>query len=102
MSPQPRVLLLGGHGKVSLYLTPKILSRSWNLTSVIRNPEQKSAILEAGKDGPGKVDVLVSSIEDVKTQGDAQKILDEVKPDWVVWSAGVYLSSFPPKLFSIL
>jgi len=69
-------------------MTPKILARSWNLTSVIRNPDQKAAILQAGKDGPGKVDVLVRSIEDVKSEADARKILDEVKPDWVIWSAG--------------
>jgi hypothetical protein len=84
----PRILLLGGHGKVSLLLTPKIVFRSWNLTSVIRNPDQKAAILEAGENGPGKVDVLVASIEDVKSDADAKKILDMVKPDWVVWSAG--------------
>lgn len=85
----PRVLLLGGHGKVSLLLTPKILSRSWNLTSVIRNPDQKPAIEAAGKNGPGKLDVLVASLEDVKSESDAKKILDQVKPDWVVWSAGM-------------
>ena len=85
----PRILLLGGHGKVSLLLTPKLVSRSWNLTSVIRNPDQKTAILEAGKNGPGKIDVLVASIEDVKSDADAKKILDQVRPDWVVWSAGM-------------
>jgi dTDP-4-dehydrorhamnose reductase len=93
----PRVLLLGGHGKVSLLLTPKILSRSWNLTSVIRNPDQKGTILEAGKNGPGKLDVLVTSIEDVRSEADAQKILDQVKPDWVVWSAGMSLPRYLPR-----
>ena len=88
----PRILLLGGHGKISLLLTPKVLARSWDLTSVIRNPDQKKDILEAaGKNGPGKLDVLVSSIEDVKSEADAQKVLDKVKPDWVVWSAGTSL-----------
>lgn len=72
---------------MSPLLTPKLVSRSWNVTSVIRNPDQKAAILEAGKNGPGKVDVLISSLEDVRSVGDAQKILDQVKPDWVVWSA---------------
>lgn len=86
-----RILLLGGHGKVSLLMTPKLLARSWNLTSVIRNPDQKNDILDAGKNGPGKVDVLVESIEDVKSDADAKRILDQVKPDWVVWSAGMVL-----------
>lgn len=48
---------------------------------MIRNPDQKSAILEAGKNGPGKIDVLVESIEDVKSEKDAKRILDLVRPD---------------------
>ncbi|KAL3419198.1 NAD dependent epimerase/dehydratase [Phlyctema vagabunda] len=84
----PRVLLLGGHGKISLLMTPKIVSRSWNLTSVIRNPDQKSTIVDAGKNGPGKVDVLIASLDNVKTQADAQQILDQAKPDYVIFSAG--------------
>jgi hypothetical protein len=83
-----RVLLLGGHGKVSLLMTPLLVSRSWHLTSVIRNPDQKPAILDAGKNGPGKVDVLIASLEDVKSEADAQKILDQAKPEYVIWSAG--------------
>jgi len=86
----PRILLLGGHGKVSLLLTPKLVSRSWDVISVIRKPEQKNAILEAGKKGPGKIEVLIESLEDVKSEGDAKKILEKAKPDWVVWSAGKF------------
>jgi dTDP-4-dehydrorhamnose reductase len=88
MPPSTRILLLGGHGKVSLLMTPKLVARSWHVTSVIRNAEQTAAILDAGKAGPGTVDVLVESLEDVKSDADAQRILDQVKPDWVVWSAG--------------
>jgi dTDP-4-dehydrorhamnose reductase len=84
----PHVLLLGGHGKVSLFLTPLLLARSWTLTSLIRNQAQKPAILAAGKNQPGTLNVLVESLGDVKSEGDARRILDEVKPDWVVWSAG--------------
>ncbi|KAH7360863.1 hypothetical protein BKA65DRAFT_494156 [Rhexocercosporidium sp. MPI-PUGE-AT-0058] len=84
----PRILLLGGHGKVSLLLTPKLVSRSWDVVSVIRNPDQKNAILEAGKKGPGKIEVLIESLEDVKSVEDANAILEKAKPDWVVWSAG--------------
>jgi len=100
MSSAKHILLLGGHGKVSLLMTPKLVSRSWNLTSVIRNPDQKQAILDAGKAGPGKVDVLIASLEDVKSDNDAHKILDQVKPDWVVWSAGKFQS--PPFPFNYL
>lgn len=86
------ILLLGGHGKVSLFLTPLLVARSHNLTSVIRNSDQKSAILEAGKNGPGKIDVLVESLDDIKSESDAKRILDIVKPDWVIWSAGTLSS----------
>jgi hypothetical protein len=87
MSP-PRVLLLGGHGKVSLHLTPLLLAKSWNVTSVIRDPKQQDDILALGKGQKGQVDVLVESLEDVKSDADAQKVLDKVKPDYIVWSAG--------------
>jgi len=83
-----RILLLGGHGKVSLLMTPKLLSRGWNVTSVIRNPDHKADILAAGKNGPGEVDVLVESIENVRSEVDAKKVLEKVKPEWVIWSAG--------------
>lgn len=71
-----------------MLMTPKLVARSWNVTSVIRNPDQKPEILEAGKNGPGKIEVLIESLEDVKSDGDAKRILDLVKPDWVIWSAG--------------
>lgn len=83
-----RVLLVGGHGKVSLHLTPLLLAKKWNVTSVIRNPDQEKEILKLGDGQPGKVDVLIESLDDVKSQADAQKVLDKVKPDIVVWSAG--------------
>jgi hypothetical protein len=82
------ILLIGGHGKVSQLLTPLLLARSWNVTSMIRSPDQRAAIEKLGQGRPGKLNVLISSVQDVKNEGDAQKILDQVKPDWVVWSAG--------------
>lgn len=85
----PRVLLIGGHGKVSLLLTPMLLARSWNVTSLIRDPSQSEEILSKGKGHPGKVNVLVRSLEEVRSDRDAQKVLDEVKPDFVVFSAGI-------------
>lgn len=84
----PRVLLLGGHGKVALHLTPLLLAKSWDVTSVIRDPKQQDDILELGKDQKGRIDVLVESLEDVKSDADAKRVLDKVKPDYVVWSAG--------------
>lgn len=82
------ILLIGGHGKVAQLLTPLLLSKSWTVTSVIRAAEQKPTIEALGKNQPGKLDVLVSSVSDVKTESDAKQIIERVKPDWVVWSAG--------------
>jgi dTDP-4-dehydrorhamnose reductase len=88
------ILLIGGHGKVSQLLTPMLLAKSWNVTSMIRSPDQTSTIEELGRGQPGNLSVLVESVEDVKSEGDAKRILERVKPDWVVWSAGTY-SSYP-------
>jgi dTDP-4-dehydrorhamnose reductase len=82
------ILLIGGHGKVSQLLTPLLLAKSWNVVSMIRSSDQKDTIEKLGQGQPGKLSVLVSSVEDVKSEADAKKILDQTNPDWVVWSAG--------------
>lgn len=82
------VLLLGGHGKIAQLMTPLLLNRSWTVTSVIRAQEQVPTIEKLGAGLPGKLNVLVSSVEDVTSQDHALKILNEVKPDYVAWSAG--------------
>lgn len=85
-----KVLLLGGHGKVALQLTPLLLSKSWDVTSVVRNAEHESEILALGKGQPGKVDVLVDSLDDIDTVARAASVLDKVNPSIVVWSAGEF------------
>ncbi|KAJ5502392.1 hypothetical protein N7463_005266 [Penicillium fimorum] len=82
------VLLLGGHGKVALHLTPLLLNRGWSVTSVVRNPAHEVEILALGQGRKGTVKVLLSNLEDVKSPSDAQVIVDTVGPDYVVWSAG--------------
>ena len=84
----PRVLVLGGHGKVSLFLQPLLLAKKWNVTSVVRNNEHESEILALGDDKPGKIEMLVDSLDEVKEVSHAAKVLEKVKPDIVVWSAG--------------
>jgi dTDP-4-dehydrorhamnose reductase len=84
------ILLIGGHGKVAQRLTPLLLAKSWSVTSMIRTAEQKPAIEKLGHNQPGKLNVLVSSVVDVKDEADAKSILEQIKPDWVVWSAGMY------------
>lgn len=83
-----RVLLLGGHGKISMKLTPMLLAKSFDVTSVVRNEDHKSEILSLGKGQPGKVDVLVDSLDDISKEADAKRVLDKVNPSIVVWSAG--------------
>lgn len=82
------VLVLGGHGKVAQLLTPLLLQKSWTVTSVIRAQEQVPAVQKLGDGQQGRLNVLVRSIEDVRSESQARSILDEVKPDYVVWSAG--------------
>lgn len=98
----PSVLLLGGHGKVARLLTPLLLSRGWNVTSVIRNPDHKDDIVSLKqKEHPGTVDVLVSSLDDVQSDAAAQEILDRVDPDYVVWSAGAGGKGGPSRTIAI-
>ena len=88
----PKVLLIGGHGKVSMLLTPMLLKQSWNVTSLIRNPDQADEIKALGTGLEGKLDVLIESLDDVKRDQEAQNVLDQVRPDYVVWSAGRILT----------
>lgn len=99
-NPKMQVLLLGGHGKIALHLTPLLLNRAWNVTSVVRNPDHENEILALGKGRKGKLNVLISSLENVKSATDAQKILETVTPDYVVWSAGTCPSPLPLPLNS--
>ncbi|CAG8157249.1 unnamed protein product [Penicillium salamii] len=96
-----QVLLLGGHGKVALHLTPLLLKRAWNVTSVIRNPAHESEILALGQGLKGKLNVLISSLDDVKSASDAQRIIDTVSPDYVVWSAGAGGKGGPSRTIAI-
>jgi len=97
----PHVLILGGHGKVALRLTPLLLQKSWRVTSVIRNEEHKSEITATAKSNPENLNVLVESLEDVRSSNDAAKVLDQVKPDYVVWSAGAGGKGGPVRTFAI-
>ncbi|KHN98963.1 NAD dependent epimerase/dehydratase family protein [Metarhizium album ARSEF 1941] len=87
MAASHHVLLIGGHGKVAQLLTPLLLKRSWTVTSMIRTDEQAPAIEKLGSGLPGKLNVLVRSVAEVSTQERAATILNDVKPDYVAWSA---------------
>lgn len=55
---------------------------------MIRTQEQAPTIEKLGSGLPGKLHVLVSSVSEVSTQERAAAILNNVKPDYVAWSAG--------------
>lgn len=55
---------------------------------MIRTSSQTPTIESLGRNQPGKLKVLVSSVSDIKSESDAQKIIDQVRPSWVIWSAG--------------
>lgn len=84
----PRVLLLGGHGKISLLMTPLLLQRSWSLTSLIRSSSQESDVVSAAGEYASNLDVKIGDLEAINSQAHAQSILDETKPDYVIFSAG--------------
>lgn len=95
------VLLIGGHGKVAQLLTPLLLQRSWTVTSVIRAQEQAPTIEKLGAGKPGKLNVLIRSLEDINSQDHAAGILNEVKADYVAWSAGAGGKGGPEMTFKI-
>ena len=82
-------------------MTPLMLAKAWNVTSVIRDPSQEQEIIKLGEGHKGQVETLVSSLEDVKSDADAQKVLDAVKPNYVVWSAGAGGKGGPDRTYAI-
>lgn len=79
-------------------MTPLLLSRSWHVTSVVRNPDHVEEIKSHAKGQPGKLEVLVRSLEDVKNESQAKGVLDEARPHYVIWSAGMRRFSLHRKL----
>ncbi|KAI1179077.1 NAD dependent epimerase/dehydratase [Nemania sp. FL0916] len=103
MASTHHVLILGGSGQIARLLTPLLLQRSWTVTSIIRNPDQIAGLqkLGEGENLPGKLNVLVRSLEDVKSDAQAKQIIDEVGPDYVVWSAGAGGKGDPERTFTL-
>lgn len=70
-------LLLRGHGKVSLLVTPLLLKRSWNVTSIIGSAPRKSNVESAAGPVAAKISVKVHDIGGVTSQTGAQAVIDE-------------------------
>jgi len=101
----PHILLLGAHGKIAQLLTPLLLAKSWSVTALIRAQEQVATIEKLGTGKPGKLNVLVESLEEVKSEADAKGVIEKAgkseQVDWVVWSAGAGGRGGPTRTLAI-
>lgn len=74
-----KVIIIGGHGKVAQIATPLLIEKGYEVTSVIRNPDQASDIEALGAK-PAVYDV---------TELSAEQFADLLRGnDAVIWSAG--------------
>jgi GDP-D-mannose dehydratase len=79
------VLIVGGHGRIAQIVTQQLLKKSWTVTSLIRSQDHVSQINSLVAANQGSLNVLVRNLEHVYDTFQARSILDEVKPDTVVW-----------------
>ena len=88
MASNRHVLILGGNGKISRLLTVMLLKKSWTVTSLIRNPDQIEDLKKLSEGLPGEHKIVVHDLITVTSKEKAAAVIDEVKPDSVVFSAG--------------
>ncbi|KAI5467475.1 hypothetical protein BGZ63DRAFT_419175 [Mariannaea sp. PMI_226] len=88
MTSSRHVLILGGNGRIGRLLTQILLKKSWSVTSVIRTQEQVEDLKKISAGLPGHFTVLVHDLEHVDSQEKAVAIVNEVKPDSLVFTAG--------------
>lgn len=88
MASDRHVLILGGNGKISRLLTVMLLKKSWTVTSLIRNPDQIEDLKRISEGLPGTHKIVVHDLITITSQEKAAAVIDEVKPDSVVFSAG--------------
>ncbi|KAI1759368.1 hypothetical protein GGR53DRAFT_471421 [Hypoxylon sp. FL1150] len=69
-------------------------------TSAIRDPGQVAHLERLGADlgGTGKLNVWVCNIEDVRSESQAEAVIDEFQRDYVVWSAGAAGKGAPERV----
>ncbi|CZR69939.1 uncharacterized protein PAC_19840 [Phialocephala subalpina] len=86
---QPRVLLFGGNGRIGRLMTTSMLSRSWHVTSVIRNPRQKVSLrgLARNQEQLSNLDILVRDLENMDL-GVAERMLKDTMATCVIFTAG--------------
>ncbi len=64
MTDTPRVVILGGHGKVALLAAPKLISRGFAVDSLIRKPEQAADVQAAGAN-PVVLDIERAGVDEL-------------------------------------
>lgn len=74
-----KIMIVGGHGKVALLAEPLLAKAGHEVSAVIRNPEHRAEIEEAG---------ATPVVADVETLDDAGWDALLAGSDAVVWSAG--------------
>lgn len=76
-----RIGIIGGHGKIALLAAPLFVQEGFEVTSIIRNPDQASDVEATG------ATALVQDVMELSTEEMAQVFRDAAL-DVVVWSAG--------------
>jgi len=74
-----RIAIIGGHGKVSMLLTPLLIGAGHEVTSLIRNPDHAEDVTAAG------ATAAMADVEHLDADGIARHLAGH---DAVVWSAG--------------
>lgn len=74
-----RILLIGGHGKVALRLSPLLVAAGHTVNAVIRNPEHEADVAETGAT-PVLADIESFDLEQFRNLMSGNHV--------VVWSAG--------------
>lgn len=79
-----RIFIIGGHGKVALHFTRLASQAGHTVISQIRNASHSS---DLPNPGPGKVEPLVESLEDL-TVSQLAKLFKDQNPNVIVFAAG--------------
>lgn len=74
-----KIIIIGGHGKVALLLTPLLVGRGDDVSAVVRNPDHLEEVAMAGA-AP-----LLADVESLSTEEIAELFAGQ---DAIIWSAG--------------
>ena len=74
-----RIAVIGGHGKIAMSLTPRLVDAGHEVSALIRDPDQSDDVANAGG-AP-----VIADVEHLDVEGIAQRLAGH---DAVVWCAG--------------